>query len=185
MSPDAGTSATVAEGSSQLVLQYEVEQFLYHEADLLDGGRFEQWLELMAPDVRYWAPVRANRLYRERNKETSPSGESAYFDEGRDELVQRVQRLRTRMAWAEDPPSRTRHLIANVHVSPTAIEGEYEAASNFYVYRTRLERDTDQWVGKREDVIRQVDGPQRYQIARRTIVFDVAILLAKNLSVFF
>lgn len=184
MSYGPGSSPAVAEGTSQLVLQYELEQFLYSEADLLDGGLFDEWLELLAPDIRYWAPVRANRLFRERDKEISPPGESAYFDENRAELAQRVERLHTRMAWAEDPPSRTRHLVTNVRVSPAGTGPEYQVASNFYVYRTRLERDIDMWVGKRADVIRRVEDG-RYQIARRTIIFDVSILLAKNLSVFF
>ena len=37
----------------------DVERLLYHEAHLLDSGMFHEWLELMAPDLRYWAPVRA------------------------------------------------------------------------------------------------------------------------------
>ncbi|CAI7978354.1 Biphenyl dioxygenase subunit beta [Frankia sp. Hr75.2] len=164
---------------------YAIEQFLYAEAELLDDEDFGSWLQLIAEDMRYWAPVRMNRLYRERKKSLSPPGESAYFDETRAHLVQRVDRLKTRMAWAEDPPSRTRHLITNVRVRSTAQPDEFIVGSAFYVHRTRMERDLDSFVGKREDLLRRTDTESGYEIARRTVVFDVSTLLAKNLSIFF
>ena len=33
------------------------EQFLYHEARLLDLQRYEEWLELFTPDASYWVPL--------------------------------------------------------------------------------------------------------------------------------
>ncbi|WP_420329849.1 hypothetical protein [Mycolicibacterium aromaticivorans] len=36
----------------------EIEDFLFDEADLLDRDEFEEWLELLAPDVHYFARVR-------------------------------------------------------------------------------------------------------------------------------
>lgn len=166
-------------------VHYEVEQFLYDEADLLDEGRFAEWLELMAPDLRYWAPVRSNRAYRERHKEMSPPGESAYFEESREHIAQRVDRLHTRMAWAEDPPSRTRHIIGNVRVWEAGVADELSVDSAFFVYRTRLERDTDTWVGKRRDRVRRAPNAYGFEVVERMIVFDMSILLTKNISVFF
>ena len=40
----------------------EVEQFLYREAQLLDEGRFHEWLELFTEDVSYWMPIRESVL---------------------------------------------------------------------------------------------------------------------------
>ena len=34
-----------------------VEQFLYHEARLLDEQRLEEWLELFTDDATYWVPL--------------------------------------------------------------------------------------------------------------------------------
>jgi 3-phenylpropionate/cinnamic acid dioxygenase small subunit len=51
------------------------------------------------------------------------------------------------------------------------------------VYRNRLQDETDFFVGKREDVLRKVDGA--WKIARRQILLDQNVLLAKNLTVFF
>lgn len=164
---------------------HEVEQFLYLEADLLDEWRFTDWLELLAEDLHYWAPVRENRLYRERKKETAAPGGSAYFEETRANMVQRVERLATHMAWAEDPPSRTRHMVTNVRVFDTDIPGEYAVSSNFAVYRTRSERDEDHIVGQRRDLLRRTAKDHGFELVRREIRFDMATLLIKNLSSFF
>ena len=45
-----------------------------------------------------------------------------------------------------------------------------------------METDQDLFVGERQDVLRRVDGS--FKIARRTIIFDQAVLTAKNISVF-
>ena len=80
-----------------------------------------------------------------------------------------------------NPGDRTRHLITNVRVKD-AQGSELEVHSNFLTYRTRLERDKDTFVGKREDMLRRVDG--HLKLARRTIILDEATLGAKNISIF-
>jgi 3-phenylpropionate/cinnamic acid dioxygenase small subunit len=165
-------------------LQHEVEQFLYDEADLLDSLQFEEWLSLMAPDIHYWMPTRSNRLRRQQGQEVGGPRDAAYFDETFEHLEQRVRRLGTGMAWAEDPPSRSRHLVTNVRVRSTEIDGQYDVECAFFVYRTRLEREQDLWVGRRNDVIRRAANAYGWQIAARTILLDQSTLLAKNLSIF-
>ncbi len=173
----------------------EVEQFLYREARLLDNRQFREWLELLTDDVHYWMPLRSN-LYPANSKaivildgsrfeETEVSGEKdlAFMDEDKDSLTRRIDRLDTGMAWAEDPPSRTRHLITNIEVEPVDTEGELRAYSNFVMYRTRAETEQDFYIGSRQDVLRRVDGKLR--VASRKIVLDQTVLLAKNLSNFF
>ncbi len=85
------------------------------------------------------------------------------------------------MAWAEDPPSRTRHLVGNLVVEPLD-NGEVQARTAFLVYRSHLETDHQLLAGSREDVLRQVDGA--WKIAKRTIVLDANVLPDKNLSIF-
>lgn len=162
-----------------------VTDFLHLEADLLDEWRFKEWLELLAEDLFYWAPVRENRLYRERKHETNPVGGSAYFEEKRADMVQRVDRLATHQAWAEDPPSRTRHLVTNVRVGLTAVADEFSVGSNFVVHRTRSERDQDEIVGQRRDIVRRAATPAGFVLVRREVRFDMSTLLIKNLSSFF
>ena len=179
------TETAARRAAPDLATCRDVEQFLYDEADLLDAWRFDDWLTLLAEDIHYWAPVRENRLYRERKQEMHGPGAGAHFDDTRELLIERVERLKTHMAWAEEPSSRTRHLVTNIRVHMTATPDEYDVESSFHVFRTRTERDVDSVIGKRFDVIRRADGCYGFEIARRTIVFDMATLLVKNLSLFY
>src|ERR1051325_10513400 len=123
----------------------EIEQFLYREARLLDERRFHEWLTLFTDDVRYWMTNRTNR-YPKSSKaisildpdryvedDTAADDELAILDESKETLTARVKRLDTGMAWAEDPPSRTRHLLTNIEVEPGENE-ELKAYANFIVY---------------------------------------------------
>jgi 3-phenylpropionate/cinnamic acid dioxygenase small subunit len=164
---------------------YAIEQFLYAEADLLDAWLFQDWLALMAPDVHYWAPVRENRLAREMDREMYPPGSAAHFDENHAMLTERVNRLYTNMAWSEAPPSRTRHLVSNVRAHTTERADEFDVQSSFHVYRTSSERHQDSVIGRRFDRLRRTDGRYGFEIVDRTVVFDMATLLVKNLSLFY
>ncbi len=173
----------------------QVEQFLYREARLLDSRQFRRWIDLLADDLRYWIPMRSNRYSaasksisildgsRYEEDDLSKESDQAFMDEDKDSLRRRVDRLDTGMAWAEDPPSRTRHLISNVEVEPGERESEVKVYSNFIMYRSRGETEEDFYVGSREDVLRNVDGS--WQLASRQIVFEQNVLSAKNLSNFF
>ena len=171
-----------------------VEQFLYREARLLDERRFHEWLDLLTDDVRYWMPVRTNRYPkaskaivildpdRYTEKDLGQEDDLAIFDETKETLGRRIARLETGMAWAEDPPSRTRHIVCNIEVEPGDTASELKVFSNFLVYRSRSETEQDFYVGARQDVLRQVNGA--WKLARRTIILDQNVLLAKNVSIF-
>jgi 3-phenylpropionate/cinnamic acid dioxygenase small subunit len=85
------------------------------------------------------------------------------------------------MAWAEDPPSCTRHLIGNLEVGSLE-NGEVEIKTAFLVYRSHLETDHQLLSGCREDLLRKVNSA--WKVTRRTIVLDANVLLDKSLSVF-
>jgi 3-phenylpropionate/cinnamic acid dioxygenase small subunit len=173
----------------------EVEQFLFQEARLLDDRRFHDWLRLFTEDVHYWMGSRSNR-YPKNSKaiamldpnrydedDVTRADELGLFDEDMTSLSARVARLDTGMAWAEDPPSRTRHMMTNIEVVPDAGGSEVTVYSNFIVYRSRGDTEQDFYVGSREDRLRRVDGA--WKIARRRMVLDQNVLTAKNLSIFF
>ena len=164
-------------------LRQRVEDFYYLEAELLDERKLREWFILLADDIRYWMPIRHNPLERPENisEELSKPGESYYFDDDIKSLKIRVERAYSKIAWAEVPPSRTRHLITNVRIKKDD-GNEIAAHSNFLVYRTRMESDKDLFVGARQDILRRVGDT--FQIARRTIILDQAVLDAKNISVF-
>jgi 3-phenylpropionate/cinnamic acid dioxygenase small subunit len=164
-------------------LHFEVQRLYAVEAQLLDQHRYADWLELFAEDLHYWAPVRTNRLRRQQALADGSPGEVAIFDETKASLAWRIRRFDSGMAWAEDPPSRTRHLITNVTVRPGEEDGEYVAESAFLCYRNRLEREVDIYAGSRTDILRRSEDGGLL-IARRTILLDQNVLLAKNISTF-
>jgi biphenyl 2,3-dioxygenase beta subunit len=166
-------------------LQHEVEQFLYDEAALLDAHEMAQWLELFAADLRYFMPLHTSRGPRERDQRFSGEHDIAYFDETKASLAQRLRKLETGMAWAEEPPSRTRHFVSNVRIRSGASPDEFEVNLAFIVYRSRSESQNDILIGERHDVLRRVPTQAGFQIARRTILLDQATLLANNISFFF
>jgi len=177
-----------SEAIAQLLLKQQIEDFLYHEAELLDERRYEDWLALLADDVRYWMPMRRNFKFGELEREFTREGQDInWFDEGKETLTRRVQQILTGVHWAEEPLSRICHMVSNVqllHAQPSVVEPtEVTVKCRFLIYRNRVETETDLLVGKREDVLRRVDG--QWHIRQRKIVLDQNVLLAKNLTFFF
>lgn len=161
-------------------IREEILELLYHEAELLDGGRLDEWLDLLADDVVYQMPV---RLTRERGRPDDSSTEMQFFWDDRASLELRVRRLKTEYAWAEDPPSRTRHFITNVRIRPGAVPDELEVRSNVLIYRNRGgDADHDLISGERREVWRRANGAWR--LARRVFLVDQATLATRNLAIF-
>src|SRR5262247_3428633 len=159
-------------------LWLDLTAFYAREAWLLDERRFKEWLDLFTDDVLYFIPRRKNVLRREAHREVTPLGDLAIVEDDRTYLEMRVARLDSGMAWAEEPPSRTRHLIGNLVVDPLQ-NGEVAAKTAFLVYRSHLETDHQLLSGSREDVLRRLNGG--WKIAKRTILLDANVLLDKNL----
>src|SRR6266550_6186847 len=177
-----------SEQITRLLLKQEIEDFLYHEADLLDERRYEEWLGLLAEDVRYWMPMRRNVKVDDLEREFTREGlDISWFDEGKETLTRRVKQIQTGIHWAEEPVSRISHMVANVRlveVTPSAeAPAEVLVKCRFLVYRNRVETETDILVGKREDLLRRVGA--EWRIARRKILLDQNVLLSKNLTFFF
>jgi 3-phenylpropionate/cinnamic acid dioxygenase small subunit len=166
-------------------VHFEISQFLYREARLLDSRRWDDWLAMIADDVRYVAPVRQARMPREDRMEFEPADGGAHFDETKDDLAERVRKLQTSRAWSEVPASRTRHLISNVEVEAVPGQSGWSVHSAFLLYRTRSDTYQDMFAGARQDVIRRrEDGSGDLEIASRRILLDQTVLLGNNLSVF-
>ena len=168
---------------SDLQTHFEITQFYNLEAELLDGGRFADWLEMLADGLRYWAPVRTNRLRRQQALAVHAPGEAAFYDETKESLAWRIRRYDSGMAWAEDPPSRTRHLVTNIAARERE-DGLLQVSSAFLCYRNRLHTEVDLYAGGRSDVIRR-SGTHDFEVLKRTILFEQNVLLMKNISTFF
>jgi 3-phenylpropionate/cinnamic acid dioxygenase small subunit len=144
----------------------DVDQLLYHEAHLLDSGRLHDWLALLAPDLRYWAPVRAE-VPRSRESE-SESSRLPLFDETKASLALRVSRLDTGLAWVDIPPTRMRRFITNI-VAERGAGGLVHVRSNIMLFRSRSFAEEWLLVGCRED---KWSGPSGWLLRERKITID-------------
>ncbi len=162
-------------------LYASIVEFLYREAALLDKGRFREWLDLLTEDIDYRMPVRTTRM---RAAGPGYSDDMDFLAEDMASLKMRIGRMETEFAWAEDPPSRTRHLITNILVEAGEGEHEARASSYFLVYRSHGDiSKPDLFSGVREDVLRDVDN--EWRLARRKILVDHTVMGASSLSIFF
>jgi 3-phenylpropionate/cinnamic acid dioxygenase small subunit len=167
-----------------LVRQHNLSQFYYREARLLDDRKFEDWVELFTDDARYLVPTRSNRSKRERAKEVSPAGAVFHVEDDKTYLRARVTRLESGMGWADEPSSRTRHLIGNIEVTGHADRsGELEVLSAFIVYRSRGEHDETTFAGQRADRLRPIGGD--FKIARRVVLLEQSVVLSNGLNAIF
>jgi 3-phenylpropionate/cinnamic acid dioxygenase small subunit len=185
---DAVTASGLGgEALARLLLQAEIATFLYTEAKLLDERRYEEWLALLDEDIRYYAPLSLNVSAAEVAAEHETGELSvAWFDEGIETLRQRVAQLRTGEHWAEEPLSRTSHLVTNVLVEealPSAADAlTVTVSSRFIVHRSRLEDERNFFVGRRRDTLRRSESGWR--LRDREILLDEVVLTAKNLTTF-
>ena len=179
---------TVETNISRILLKDEIQDFLYREAELLDERNFEEWLELLTDDIRYWMPMRRNVKANELDREFTREGQDVnWFDEGKETLERRVRQILTGVHWAEEPLSRICHFVTNVQLlraEPSITDPiEVSVKCRFLIYRNRVQTETDFLIGKREDTLRKVNG--EWKISQRKIILDQNVLLAKNLTFFF
>ena len=173
--------------TGSMELWWDIQQFYFKEADLLDTRSFDQWLELLHEDVEYRMPLARNMRRDAMRQEYTAEGEIAWFDEGIQTLRQRVAQIATGIHWAEEPASRVSHLVTNVRVLEVAEEDagglRVKARSRFLVYQNRLQGEVSLFVGKREDTLLRDDSG--WKIRKREILLDQNVLLSKALTTFF
>lgn len=180
MSATSETGVGVSTAAIEPDLQFSIEQFLYREAEIVDERRFEEWFELFTDDLEYEIPLRVTR--ESQASELDHSG--SVIHDTKATLGIRVQRLGTEYAWAEQPPSRTRHYVSNVRVTPRESSNELDVRSNLLVYRNRGDATSyDLYSADRRDILRAQDG--EWRIARRYVVLDQSSIAGNSLSIFF
>lgn len=170
-------------------LKQDVEEFLYMEADLLDRRKFREWIDLLSEDLVYFMPIRRNvKFGQHAEKENTRQGEGiSWFDEDKWTLGKRVDQILTGVHYAEEPLSRVTHMVSNVRlldVTPSA-ENPHEVTvgCRFLVYQNRVEYENYTFIGRRTDILRR--HGDSWLIARRELILEQNVLLAKNLSIFF
>jgi 3-phenylpropionate/cinnamic acid dioxygenase small subunit len=112
-----------------------LEEFLIHEARLLDERRFREWMALFADDGTYWVPAAPDQQ--------SPFEQASLFYDDRDLMRTRVERLEHPRIHVQTPPSRTAHLVGNLTIEASgAADGEIVVGSTVIMveYRDEAQR---------------------------------------------
>jgi benzoate/toluate 1,2-dioxygenase beta subunit len=109
------------------------EDFIVHEARLLDARRFRDWMALFAEDGTYWVPAVPDQ--------PNPFDQASLFYDDRDLMKTRIDRLDHPRIHVQTPPSRTAHLIGNVLVEEAdAATGEYLIGSTVIMVEYREDK---------------------------------------------
>jgi 3-phenylpropionate/cinnamic acid dioxygenase small subunit len=108
-------------------LRDRIEEFLYFEAMLIDDHRYADWLELWTRDGLYWVPSNSD--------DADPARQAMIIYDDYARLEERIYRLTSGSAWAQQPRSRTRRLISNVEVRED--NGSYAVESNCLIAELR------------------------------------------------
>lgn len=150
----------MGQANARAVTRTDIEDFLFHEAALLDAWRLDDWLALLTDDATYRVPS---------NDAPNADPASALFTIADDmhRLRGRVTRLKDPHAHAEFPPSRTRRLISNVRIlerQPLLVE------ANFIVHRFRAHESVRQYVGRYRYGLVVMDG--KLKIKSREAILD-------------
>jgi p-cumate 2,3-dioxygenase beta subunit len=144
------------------VSRAEIEDLFYHEAELLDAWKLDDWLALMTDDATYYVPP---------NDKPDADHRFTLFTIADDivRLRERIIRLKDPNCHAEYPPSRTRRLITNVRV--TGHDGDtITASANFAIHRYRRGGAHQEFVGRYRYKLRRVSG--LLKIAERRAILD-------------
>ena len=135
----------------------KVEEFLYHEARLLDTQRLEEWLALFTEDATYWVPLEQGQK--------DPVATSSIIYDDRTLLELRVRQARHPRAHARLPLARTVHQVSNVSSTENPA-GEIEVHSTLVLVEFRNEKQRT-WGALVEHGLRRAgDG---YRIARKRV----------------
>lgn len=126
-------------------LHREVEQFLYRQAELLDGRHWQAWIDLFTDDGMYWMPVSADQ--------TDWLSWPSIFIEDKSLMSVRMGRVMHPNAWSQAPLWATNHLVSHVTVESADTEG--------LVVRSRFHM-----MELRRDTIRHFGGSYRHQLVR-------------------
>jgi len=136
----------------------EAEDLLYREARLLDDLRHQEWLAMLDENATYWIPCNG--------KGTDPNREISLVFDDKHRLTDRIGRLQSGLAHAQNPPSKTKRLVSNVQIE-NATENTATILSGFILYELRRGKERV-FAGRYEHRLHLVDGT--WKIASKKIV---------------
>jgi 3-phenylpropionate/cinnamic acid dioxygenase small subunit len=131
-------------------LQHEAEQFLYHQAELLDSRQWQAWIDLFADDGVYWMPPEPSHK--------TWDGMPAIFAEDKNLMAVRMKRVLHPDAWSQRPLWGTNHVVSNVVVEKASPNGDIRIRSRFHMMELRRD-DVRHFAGSYiHDLVKSKDG---------------------------
>ena len=154
--------AATAQLSRQLIGRPEVEDFLFHEAELLDEWRLAEWELLLTEDATYFIPP---------NEAPEADHRRTLFTiaDDRERIRQRVIRIMDPNCHAEFPHSRTRRIIGNVRITGQD-DDLVHVIANFACWRYRRHERIRQYTGQMRHILRRTEDGLR--IRERRVIVD-------------
>jgi 3-phenylpropionate/cinnamic acid dioxygenase small subunit len=131
-------------------------EVLTREHVYLDEQRWEEWLDLFAPDCEYWVPTWKD----EESCTCDPQTELSHiYYASRAGLEDRVVRIRSRRSPASMPLARTTHILGNVLPMAQAQAHAQRLRSSWvcHVYFPR-EHESHAFFGRAEHELVEADG---------------------------
>jgi 3-phenylpropionate/cinnamic acid dioxygenase small subunit len=104
----------------------------------MDEHVYDEWLSLWTEDALYWVPCNDDDI--------DPQRHVSIIYDNRPRLEDRIERLKSGAAYAQEPKSRLRRVVANVEIEE-GDNGEVTVYSNFNLTELRRSRQ-DTFAGR-------------------------------------
>jgi 3-phenylpropionate/cinnamic acid dioxygenase small subunit len=138
-------------------LQYEVEQFLYRQAELLDTKQWQPYVDLFTEDGVYWMPPEPS--YK------TWDGQPAIFAEDKNLMTVRMKRVLHPDAWSQRPLWETNHVVSNVVVEKVLPNGDVHVRSRFHMMELRRD-DVRHFAGAYRHELKKTKDGYRIKLQR-------------------
>ena len=138
-------------------VQYDVEQFLYRQAELLDSKQWQPWIDLFTPDGVYWMPPEPS--YK------TWDGQPAIFAEDKNLMTVRMKRVLHPDAWSQRPLWETNHVVSNVVVEKVLPSGDVHVRSRFHMMELRRD-DVRHFAGAYRHALKKTKDGYRIKLQR-------------------
>ena len=135
-------------------LQQQIEEFLFHQSELLDTKNWQAYIALFAEQGIYWMPARP--------EQTEWLDSPSIFAEDRPLMTVRMERITHPNAWSQAPLWETSHIVGNV-VIEEAGPAALRVRSRFQVQELR------------RDAVRSFAGTYRHTLLRRGEDFQIEL----------
>lgn len=144
-----------------------VRQLMFAEARALDRQQWDEWLQMLSPQVRYWVPAWKQGLEPTGNPDTEVS---LIYHDNRRGLEDRIKRLRSGRSPASIPLRRTARVVSNIIVNESSTERiQADAVFHVQVYEPRA-RQTDTFYGFYQYQYIKCDDDPEWLVAGKKIV---------------